>query len=122
VARELVRGGVGTFAHFSGMAGSSADGVRAADRAVFEGIHARYEREAHTLGRARHAAALDAAFLDRFAVVGPTQSCVARLLELRDAGVSKLIVTGASFDADRAEAARSRELMEREVLPALRGR
>ena len=122
VARELVRGGVGTMAHFSGMAGSSAEGVAAADRAVFEGIHARYEREAHTLGRARHAAALDDAFLERFAVVGPTRSCVERLVELRDAGVSKLIVTGASFDADRTEAARSRVLFEQEVLPALKGR
>jgi hypothetical protein len=43
------------------------------------------------------------------------------LLELRDAGVSKLVITGASFDADRAEGARSRALLEQEVLPALRG-
>jgi 5,10-methylenetetrahydromethanopterin reductase len=121
VARELVRGGVGTFAHFSGMRGSSADGVARDDRAVFEGIHTRYEREKHTLGRARHAAALDDAFLDRFAIVGPTQTCVARLLELVDAGASKLIVTGASFDADRTEAAVSRALFERDVLPALKG-
>ena len=120
VARELVRGGVGTMAHFSGMRGSSADGVAAEDRAVFSGIHARYEREKHTLGRARHAAALDDAFLDRFAVVGPTRDCVARLRELVDAGASKLIVTGASFDADRGEAARSRTLFESEVLPALK--
>ena len=120
VARELVRGGVGTFAHFSGMAGSSADGVAAADRAVFTGIHARYEREAHTLGRARHAKALEPAFLDRFAVVGPPKDCVARLRELVDAGARKLIVTGASFDADRDEGLRSRTLFEQEVLPALR--
>jgi 5,10-methylenetetrahydromethanopterin reductase len=122
VARELVRGGVGTFAHFSGMRGSSADGVAREDRAVFEGIHGRYEREKHTLGRARHAAALDDAFLDRFAVVGPTQACVARLQELVEVGASKLIVTGASFDADRSEAGHSRALFERDVLPALKGR
>lgn len=122
VARELVRGGVGTFAHFSGMRGSSAEGVAREDRAVFEGIHGRYERAAHTLGRARHAAALDADFLDRFAVVGPPRTCIARLRELVDAGASKLIVTGASFDADRTEAGRSRALFEREVLPELKGR
>jgi len=122
VARELVRGGVGTLAHFSGMRGSSAEGVAAEDRAVFSGIHARYEREKHTLGRARHAAALDDAFLDRFAVIGPTQVCVARLRDLVDAGATKLVVTGASFDADRAEAGRSRALFEQEVLPALKGR
>jgi 5,10-methylenetetrahydromethanopterin reductase len=121
VARELVRGGVGTFAHFSGMRGSSPEGVPAEDRAVFEGIHARYDRPNHTLGRARHAAALDAQFLERFAVVGPTQTCVTRLRELVDTGISKLVLTSASFDADRAEALRSRTLLEREVLPALRG-
>jgi len=121
IARELVRGGVGTFAHFSGMRGSSADGVPAADRAVFEGIHARYDRPNHTLGRARHAAALDPEFLERFAVVGPTRTCVTRLRELADAGISKLVLTSASFDADRAEAQRSRVLLEQEVLPALRG-
>jgi 5,10-methylenetetrahydromethanopterin reductase len=122
VARELVRGGAGTFAHFSGMRGSSADGTKPEDRAVFEGIHARYDRANHTLGRARHAAALDAGFLDRFAILGSTQSCVARLQELVDTGISKLVLTGASFDANRDEAQRSRTLLEREVLPALRGR
>jgi 5,10-methylenetetrahydromethanopterin reductase len=121
VACELVRGGVGTFAHFSGMRGSSADGVPAADRAVFEGIHAHYDRPNHTLARSRHAAALEPAFLERFAVVGPTQSCVARLRELADVGLSKLILTGASFDADRSEGQRSRTLLEQEVLPAVRG-
>jgi 5,10-methylenetetrahydromethanopterin reductase len=120
VARELVRGGVGTFAHFSGMAGSSADGVRPEDRAVFERIHAHYDRPNHTLGRSRHAAELDSAFLDRFAVLGSTQGCVARLRELVDTGLSKLVLTGASFDADRDQALRSRALLEREVLPALR--
>ena len=122
IARELARGGVGTFAHFSGMRGSSADGVPPEDRAVFEGIHARYDRPNHTLGRARHAAALDADFLDRFAILGPTQKCVERLRELVDTGLSKLVLTGASFDANRDEAQRSRTLLEREVLPALRGR
>jgi 5,10-methylenetetrahydromethanopterin reductase len=122
VARELARGGVGTFAHFSGMAGSSAEGVRAEDRAVFERIHAHYDRPHHTLGRARHAAELDDAFLDRFAVLGPTRDCVARLRELADVGLTKLVLTGASFDANREEAQRSRTLLEREVLPALRGR
>jgi 5,10-methylenetetrahydromethanopterin reductase len=122
IARELVRGGVGTFAHFSGMRGSSAEGTKPEDRAVFEGIHARYDRPNHTLGRARHAAALDADFLERFAIVGPTQRCVERLRELADTGITKLVLTSASFDANRDEAARSRTLLEREVLPALRGR
>ena len=120
VARELARGGVGTFAHFSGMAGSSAEGTRAEDRAVFERIHAHYDRPHHTLGRARHAAELEPEFIDRFAILGSTQNCVKRLRELADLGLTKLVLTGASFDADREQAQRSRTLLEREVLPALR--
>jgi 5,10-methylenetetrahydromethanopterin reductase len=122
VARELVRGGVGTMAHFSGMRGSSHEAVPAEDRAVFTGIHDRYDRPNHTLGRARHAAALPTDFIDRFAVIGPTKDCVERIREMADAGCSKLVLTGPSFDADRAQALRSRVLLEREVLPELRGR
>lgn len=120
-ARELARGGIATFAHFSGMAGSSADGVEARDREVFEGIHARYERSRHTLGRARHAAALGDDFLERFGVVGAPAHCVERLRELVDAGISRLVVTGASFDADREEASRSSRIFTEEVLPAVQG-
>lgn len=119
VACDLVRGGVGTMAHFSGMTGRAVAGVREADRAVFEGLHSSYDREHHTQARARHAAALDREFIERFAVVGPPRECVRRLLELGDAGVGRLIVTGASLDADRDEAARSRRLFTEEVLPAV---
>jgi 5,10-methylenetetrahydromethanopterin reductase len=113
---------VGTFAHFSGMAGSSADGQAPADRRVFEQIHAHYERGRHTLASSRHARELDDAFLDRFAVVGPPASCVERLRALLDCGLRRLVVTSASMDSDRDQAQRSHRLFVEEVLPALQGR
>ena len=122
VARNLVRGGVGAFAHFSGMGGSSSEGQAPADRAVFERIHHNYDRAHHTLGRARHAAELADDFLDRFAIAGPPKLCVDRLEAVVRAGVRRLVVIGASFDSDRAQARISRELLVCEVMPALRAR
>jgi 5,10-methylenetetrahydromethanopterin reductase len=122
VARALVRGGAATMAHFSGMAGSTPEGQRPEDRAVFEALHARYDRERHTLASAAHVAVLDDAFLERFAVIGPPKICIERLRALAEAGVDRLVVTGGSFDADRDAATHSRLLFVREVLPALQGR
>lgn len=122
VARDLVRGGTGAFAHFSGMGGSSHEGQPPEDRAVFERIHQNYDRAHHTLARARHAAELDSDFLDRFAIAGPPELCVDRLEALARTGIRRLVVIGASFDSDRSEAKRSRELLLGEVMPALRER
>ena len=122
VARDLVRGGIGTMAHFSGMPGSSAEGIPAADRAEFEGIHARYDRARHSMNAARHAAGLDPAFIDRFAAVGPPGACVAKLAEVAAAGLDRLVLLGPSRDADPIHAERARALLAEEVLPALQGR
>jgi len=122
VARDLVRGGIGTMAHFSGMPGSSAEGIPAADRAEFEGIHARYDRARHSMNAARHAAALDPVFIDRFAAVGPPGACVAKLAEVAAAGLDRLVLLGPSRDADPVHAERARALLAEEVLPALQGR
>lgn len=119
---ELLRGTIGTVAHFSGMAGSSPDGQRPEDRRVFEQLHATYDRANHTLARARHASALDAAFVGRFGVAGPPARCLDRLGELTDAGLERLVVIGPSIDADPDERRRSNRMMADEVLPALQGR
>jgi 5,10-methylenetetrahydromethanopterin reductase len=119
---ELLRGTIGTVAHFSGMAGSSPEGQRPEDRVVFEQLHATYDRANHTLARARHANALDSAFVERFGVAGPPARCVDRLGELADAGIERLVVIGPSIDADPAERRRSNRMMTDEVLPALQGR
>lgn len=119
-ARDLVRGGVSVFAHFSGMAGSSSEGVRAEDRRVFEGLHADYDRANHTLARARHAQRLDDDFLDRFAAIGTAAECRERFEEMVAAGVTRFVVTSASLDADRDAAQLSNRMFQGEVLPAIR--
>ena len=68
--------------------------------------------------RAPQAEALTPEFIDRYAVVGPPEHCIARLRELEGLGLSRITVIGPTAGADR-EAARSAErLLATEVLPS----
>ena len=122
VAREMIRGNVAAFAHFSAMPGSTGAGLGERDRAVVAEVGDRYDSNLHLVNTAPHAAGLDADFVDRFAVVGPPQECVRRLDELAALGIERFVITGVSFGADAEQARRADQLVREEVLPALRER
>jgi 5,10-methylenetetrahydromethanopterin reductase len=119
-ARELIRGGVAAFAHFSSMPGSTGAGLDERDREVVAEVGRRYDSDLHLVNAAPHTDALDDDFVDRFAVTGPPEVCVERLLELGRLGVERFVITGPSFGADRDEARLAERLVRDEVLPALR--
>lgn len=119
VAQGLIRGIVAAFAHFSAMPGSTGAGLRDEDKAVVADVGARYDSNVHLQNSAEHTAALDTGFVERFAVVGPPEVCVARLQELADLGIDRFVVTGPAFGADRDEARLANRLVATEVLPAL---
>ena len=121
-ARELIRGGVAAFAHFSSMPGSTGAGLSDADREVVAEVGRRYDSNEHLQNTAPHTDALNPDFIDRFAVVGPPTDCADRLLELHALGVDRFVITGASFRADRDDARTSHQLLTRELLPELRER
>jgi 5,10-methylenetetrahydromethanopterin reductase len=121
-ARELIRGGVAAFAHFSSMPGSTGAGLAEADRAVVAEVGRRYDSNEHLQNTAPHTDALNPDFIDRFAVVGPPTVCADRLLALHAVGVDRFVITGASFRAVRDDARTSHQLLTRELLPELRER
>lgn len=88
-AVEMVRPGVGIFAHFSGMRGAAPRHVSDADRAVFEAVESGYDRPRHGHGDATHAQMLPKDFIERFAIVGPAARCIARLQELVALGIER---------------------------------
>ena len=90
------------------------------DGSVFEALGKNYEMAAHATAGASHAAALPDEFIDRFAVAGPSASCVARLSERIDAGAERLVLVPGSRDADRNELLGSIARLASEVLPRLR--
>lgn len=80
----------------------------------------RYDSNQHLNNQADHTDPLAPEFVDRFAVVGPPERCVARLQELADLGFERVVLTGATFGADRDDARTADRLVTRDVLPALR--
>lgn len=120
-ARGLVRGGLTTFARFSVMHGKASGPVSDGDRAVLHDLRNSYDMKAHTRGDSRQAGTLTAPFIDRFAVVGTPDQCIARLRGLAALGLDKVAMSGGMRGASAEDAAVSKHLLETEVLEAARG-
>ena len=120
VARDLVGGAVAAFAHFSAMPGSTGAGLDAHDRAVVAEVGRRYDSNEHLRNDAAHTDPLDDNFVDRFAILGTPEACVARFRQLADLGVTRFVITGPAFRADPTQARAAGELLTSELLPALR--
>lgn len=120
VARTLVGGAVAAFAHFSAMPGSTGAGLDEHDRSVVAEVGRRYDSNQHLSNDAAHTQALDDAFVDRFAILGPPETCVERFRELAALGVTRFVITGPGFRADPTQAHAAARLLTAELLPALR--
>ena len=118
-ARGLVRGGLTTFARFSVMHGKANGPVSDRDRAQLETLVSNYDMKQHTRADSRQAGTLADDFVDRFAVVGPPDRCIARLRELAALGLDKVAISGGTRGASAEDAAASRELVAKHVLPAM---
>jgi 5,10-methylenetetrahydromethanopterin reductase len=118
-ARGLVRGGLTTFARFSVMHGKANGPVSARDREQLERLVTNYDMKQHTRADSRQAGTLSDDFVDRFAVVGPPDRCIARLRELSALGLDKVAISGGTRGASAEDAAVSRALVARHVLPAM---
>ena len=119
-ARGLIAGGVAAFAHFSAMPGSTGEGLAERDRKVVEEVGRRYDSRQHLRNDASHTAALDADFVDRFAITGGPGRCVERIQELAALGLERFVIIGPSFGSDREAAGLAGRLIVDEVLPHLR--
>jgi 5,10-methylenetetrahydromethanopterin reductase len=120
VGRELVRGGVAAFTHFSAMPGSTGAGIDARDRATVAEVGRRYDSNLHLVNAAEHSRVVPDEYVDRFAVIGDPEACAARLLDLVALGLDRLIITGPTFGADRDQARWANRLVRDELIPALR--
>jgi 5,10-methylenetetrahydromethanopterin reductase len=119
-ARDLVKGGLTTFARFSVMHGKTSGPVSASDDAVLHELRNAYDMKAHTMANSRQAAVLTPAFIDRFAITGDPARVTERLLAIRALGLDKISVSGGMRGASVEDGAVSKGLLETEVLPAMR--
>jgi 5,10-methylenetetrahydromethanopterin reductase len=119
-ARALVRGGLTTFARFSVMHGKANGPVSAGDRKVLEALRTNYDMKQHTRADSRQAGTLTDDFIDRFAIVGSPERCIERLRSLAKLGLDKVAISGGTRGASAEDAAINRQLVARDVLPAMR--
>ena len=116
--RQIVKGAVGSFAHFTGMSEASSQGLE--DAEIFRHIGSTYDMANHASGAGGHMKSVPDDFISRFAVIGPAAYCVDRLGELTALGLDRLVLLTGSRDADPAQIVASVERLGSEVLPQLR--
>lgn len=117
-AQTLIRGSVGTFAHFTGMSASNSEGLQ--DAATFRHIGENYDMANHARIASGHMQSVSDEFVSRFAVTGNTSYCVDRLGELIALGLDRLVLLTGSRDSDSEHMAASMTRLTRDVLPQLR--
>jgi 5,10-methylenetetrahydromethanopterin reductase len=116
IARELVRGGLTTFARFSVMHGQVAGPADDESRRVLQMLHDGYDMKAHTRGDSVQATLLNDEFVDRYAIAGPPDYCIARLQQLEALGIDKVIISGPTAGTDRTEAHKALALLDETVV------
>jgi 5,10-methylenetetrahydromethanopterin reductase len=119
-ARTLIRGSLTTHARFSVMHGRAGGPLSAADRTILSDLRNAYDMRAHTRADSRQAGVLTEEFIDRFAVVGPPDRCISRLKRLMALGLDKVALAGSMRGISEPDASVARQLLESEVLPAMR--
>ncbi len=121
-ARDLIRGPMSVFARFSVMHGGTPIGPTSEETAkTLQRLHEVYDMGTHSRNESPQAATLPPEFIDRFGVVGSPDRCIAKLSELSDLGIDKVLLSG-QFNENvygSPEGTVARRLMEAEVLPVM---
>lgn len=119
--REVATSFVAPLARFQIMLGDASGPRSESDRRNLEKIRAGYDMNTHgdveavdRLGGGK----LDFDFVRRFAIVGPPEHCVERLLELHALGIERFVIVGPGFHPEVD--AKGPPLFAREVMDAVR--
>jgi 5,10-methylenetetrahydromethanopterin reductase len=118
-ARDLVRGGLTTFARFSVMHGTVSGPADERTRRVLEQLHDGYDMRRHTRADSVQATLMNDEFVDAFAIAGPPDYCLERLAELEALGIDKVIVSGPTAGTDREAAREAMALLDEAVVPVV---
>ena len=118
-ARDLVRTGVGLVAHFAAMNPAGIDELPLELREVAERLSSRYQMDQHGKSEGEQRKAFDDAFIDWFAIVGPPDHCISRLLDLQRLGISYVYLVSGTSDGTPLPLSSRADLMSDEVIPVL---
>ena len=114
IARALAGQYLAVFTRFSTMHGTVSGPLPQDEQRDLGGLNRAFNMREHE----RNTNLLSADLVDRFAIVGPPETCIRRLEELAALGLQKIIVIGPSESPENPEVARAEQLFVQEVLPA----
>jgi 5,10-methylenetetrahydromethanopterin reductase len=120
-ARQMIRGGLSTFARFSVMHGTPTGPVSEEQREVLTSVHGAYDMTRHTMSGSAQSQLLTDSFVDRFGIAAGPDHCIDRLRRLTGLGLERLVIVGPSIGSDPDKARAARDRFHAEVLPAFTG-
>jgi 5,10-methylenetetrahydromethanopterin reductase len=123
VVREAATSFVAPLARFQVIQGDVAGPKDGPDEVNFAAVRRAYDMTQHgrTVSHEKlKGASLTWDFVERFAIVGPPEHCIERLLQLAALGIERFVVVGPGFQPEATPDGRS--LFAIEVIPALRRR
>jgi 5,10-methylenetetrahydromethanopterin reductase len=112
---------VAPLARFQVIQGQAAGPQDGSDEANFAAVRRAYDMNQHgrvTSYEKLKGVSLTPDFVERFAIVGPPERCVERLLQLTALGIDRFVVVGPGFHPEATEDGSS--LFAGEVMPAVR--
>jgi 5,10-methylenetetrahydromethanopterin reductase len=123
VALSLAATGVAMFSRFSVMHGKVSGPADESTRANLAKVNESYDLREHGSGDAKHRDAVDSEHITSFGIVGTPAQVVDRLVALNGLGLDRLLILGGfagASDEAAAHLAVSRDVLAREVFPAVR--
>ncbi len=118
--RRMLSGVTTSMARFSTMHGKLVVPAPEQDRKVYDRVYNAYEMSGHFREGSKQSKEVPDEFMDRFAVIGPVETCVKRLLALKALGIERFVISGPSAEKTPELAKRAVSLFTQEVMPALR--
>jgi 5,10-methylenetetrahydromethanopterin reductase len=120
VGREIVRGSLATLLRFSSPPPADNQGLAAEDALRIKELAAAYDMTHHAQRHSGHSRLVTDDLIDKFAIVGPSNYCADRLQELVELGLTHVVISGHSRDADQSLLAETAARFAAEVLPTLK--
>jgi 5,10-methylenetetrahydromethanopterin reductase len=119
VARQAIRGGVASFATFSGFKGMDIESLPEGVRESALHLRENYDMANHGVASSTHAQAIDDEFVHRFGIAGPVSEAIDRLGEIRDLGLEFVRLVPGSRDMDATVRNQSVQAIAKDVVPAM---
>ena len=120
IARQLASGWTSVFARFAIMHGKPTGPQTDESIKSLEHLYNDFDLRDQASSSSAQAQGLTQDFIDKYAIVGTTDSCIQRLLQISKLGISKVIAVGFAENASSNNGRTATEIFLNQIAPALK--